>query len=301
MQQSLVTIKRFATPAWLNKKGEIIMAVNNEEYINQIYDASQKKQEAALKQNYDANVSALQASRQANQQNTDANLNRTYVESAQQKKGFNEIQNAQGLSSGAMAQANLARDTQLQQDLTTLRAAQQSADADIERQRNLLGQQYASAIQQAAAANDLERVKALYQAAKDEEDKLTAQKQEAGKFLYQYNNNPYYYLNALGMSDADIAGMGIKIPGQESAGGAGSTSGSGHKYSQSGMSPAEIMQMQQNINNALGTNAVAVDGIIGPETMKYAEAAQKAMDEQNAAQSKLNTAGGGGKYLQMTR
>lgn len=186
------------------------MAVNNEEYINQIYDASQRQQEAALRQNYDANLSDLDASKVKNQKATDANLNRTYVESAKQAKNFDEVQTAQGLSSGAMAQSRLARDTQLQQDLTTLRAAQQSADADIERQRNLMGQQYASAIQQAAAANDLERVKMLYQAAKEEEDRLREERQAAGQAIYQYNNNIIPYLESLGMSADEIAALGIK-------------------------------------------------------------------------------------------
>lgn len=238
------------------------MAVNNEEYINQIYDASQKKQEASLKQNYDANVSALQASQEANRANTDANLNRTYVESAQQQKGFNEIQNAQGLSSGAMAQANLARDTQLQQDLTTLRAAQQSADADIERQRNLLGQQYAAAIQEAAANNDMERIKMLYQAAKDEDDKLTAQKQEAGKFIYQYNKNAIPYLQALGMTDEEIAALGITAKKKSSSGGSsGSGTGSGGGTGYKSAEQVVLEGMQSGAYNYQIKNALTSAGM----------------------------------------
>lgn len=185
------------------------MALNSEEYINQIYDQANKKQEASLKQAYIEAVSGLDASKQANQAATDANLTRTYVEANKAQRGFNEVQNAQGLSSGAMAQSQLSRDTQLQQDLTTLRAAQQSADADIERQRNLLGQQYALQIQQAAASNDMEKIKMLYEAAKAEEDKLAAQQQEAGKFIYEYNRNAIPYLKALGYTDEEIAALGI--------------------------------------------------------------------------------------------
>lgn len=194
------------------------MAVNNEDYINQIYDQAQKKQNAALEQAYNESISGLDASKVANQKATDANLTRTYTEANKAQQGFNEVQNAQGLSSGAMAQSQLARDTQLQQDLTTLRAAQASADADIERQRNLLGQQYASQLQQAAASNDIERIKMIYQAAKDEEDKLNAQKVEAGKAIYSYNKNIIPYLQALGMTDEEIKAMGISQP---SSGGGG--------------------------------------------------------------------------------
>ena len=68
------------------------------------------------------------------QKQADANLNRTYVEAAKAAKNYGEVQNAYGLTSGAMAQAKLAQDNQLRGDLTSIRTAQQNADAQIERQ-----------------------------------------------------------------------------------------------------------------------------------------------------------------------
>lgn len=159
------------------------MAVNNEEYINKMYDSSLSSQKEALKQNYDQGTTDLEREQQKQQKATDANLTRTYVEANKAAKNYNEVQNAYGLTSGAMAQARLAQDNQLQGDLTAIRAAQQSVDADIERQRTLLSQQYASAIAKAQADNDLQRAQALYKAAKDDEDRLLQQQKEAGNLM----------------------------------------------------------------------------------------------------------------------
>lgn len=151
------------------------MALDNEQYINKLYDADYKKQEATLKQNYDANISNLQAEQTAAQKQTDANLNRTYVESQKAQQAWNEQQNAAGLSSGAMAQSDLARDTQLQADLTALRGIQQQNDADIERRKTLAKQQFDSQLQSAAASGDVNRIRDLWAAAKEQDDRLYAE------------------------------------------------------------------------------------------------------------------------------
>lgn len=159
------------------------MAVNNEEYINKMYDSSLSSQKETLKQNYDQGSTDLEREQQKQQKAADANLNRTYVESNKAAKNYAELQNAYGLTSGAMAQARLSQDNQLQGDLTAIRTAQQSVDADIERQRTLLSQQYASAIAKAQADNDLQRAQALYKAAKEDEERLLQQQKEAGNLM----------------------------------------------------------------------------------------------------------------------
>lgn len=199
----------------------------NDGYIEQLYDAENKKQQAALKADYDKTMSDLNAEQAAGQRATDANMNRAFVESQQSEQAFNELQNAYGLSSGAMAQAKLARDTQLQDDMTALRAARQTADAEIERQRTLAGQQYTTAIQQAAAANDIERLKALYAEAKERDKQLTANKEAAGKLLAGAGD--YSVLGELyGMTADQIAKLnGAAKPVAKSTGYAGSYAGTG--------------------------------------------------------------------------
>ena len=108
------------------------------DYINKMYDANLSSEQTELKSNYDTNLSNLDAQKQKNQRSTDTNLSRTYVEAAKAAKNYGEIQNAYGLSSGSMAQARLSQDNQLQADLTALRTAQQTADAEVERQRSVL-------------------------------------------------------------------------------------------------------------------------------------------------------------------
>lgn len=155
----------------------------NEEMINQMYDAALTGQKTQLEQNYNKGLADLEAEQQKIQQQTDENLNRTYVEAAKAQKNWNEVQNAYGLSSGAMGQARLAQDNQLQADLTALRGAQATVDANIERERTTLSQQYMAAIAQAQADNDLQRAQALYDQAKADEADLLAKQTEAGKLL----------------------------------------------------------------------------------------------------------------------
>ena len=88
-------------------------------YINKMYDGSLESQKQTLTQNYDTGVSDIAASAEKQRKATDANLNRTYVEAAKAAKNYGEVQNAYGLTSGAMAQARLAQDNQLQADDTS--------------------------------------------------------------------------------------------------------------------------------------------------------------------------------------
>lgn len=71
----------------------------------------------------------------------------------------------------------LSQENQLQADLTALRAQQQQTDADIERQRGLLGQEYASAIRKAQSDNDLQMAQALYGLAEKEDERLWQERQ----------------------------------------------------------------------------------------------------------------------------
>lgn len=162
---------------------ETIKPTVNEEYINKMYDSKLNSQKEQLSQSYNQAISDLDTAKQQNQQQTDKNLNATAVEAQRAQKNYNEVQNAYGLTSGAMAQARLAQDNQLQADLTALRAAQQTADAGIERERALLSQQYTSAIAEAHAENDLARAQALYQEAKDADAQLLAKQEAAAQLM----------------------------------------------------------------------------------------------------------------------
>jgi hypothetical protein len=154
---------------------------NQKELIDKMYGSNLESTKQQLTQNYNQNVSALDQQQQENAKITQKNLNTTAVEAERNRKNYNEVQNAYGLSSGAMAQARLAQDNQLQADMATIRAAQQTADQNIAREKNLLAQQLQSEIAKAQSENDMEKAQALYQLAKEEDARLLEkQKQAAG-------------------------------------------------------------------------------------------------------------------------
>lgn len=196
-------------------------------YINKMYDGSLESQKQTLTQNYDTGVSDIAASAEKQRKATDANLNRTYVESAKAAKNYGEVQNAYGLTSGAMAQARLAQDNQLQADLTALRAAQTDSDAQFERQRNLLAKEYSAAIAKAQADNDYQRAQALYTAAKADEDQLMQMQKDAGNLMAGVGD--YSILAKLyGLTDEQLALLKAKH------GGSGGGGGGGRSYRRSG-------------------------------------------------------------------
>lgn len=189
-------------------------------YINKMYDSTLEGQKQTLAQNYETGVSDIAASAEKQRKATDANLNRTYVESAKAAKNYGEVQNAYGLTSGAMAQARLAQDNQLQADLTALRAAQTDSDAQFERQRNLLAKEYSAAIAKAQADNDYQRAQALYNAAKADEDQLTQMQKEAGNLMAGVGD--YSILAKLyGLTDEQLALLTQKYGGGGGGGGGG--------------------------------------------------------------------------------
>lgn len=147
----------------------------SDELLKQMYDSNLASQKAALQSDYDAAVADLNAQKAANQQQAQNNIRLTKTEADRSAVNAAEYYEAAGLSSGAKAQARVAQDNQLLADLTAIRAAQQQGDINIERQRSLLGQQFAAAIRQAQANNDMAKAQALYEQAKEAEANLLAQ------------------------------------------------------------------------------------------------------------------------------
>ena len=136
-----------------------------------------------MQDNYTQNIGALDGEKQSVQQQTDDNLTRTYIEADKAYKASTQQPNAPMLSGAANTQAALSRGNQVQQDVTTLRDAQSTADAEIKRERQLLASEYESAIKKAQADNDMQRAQQLYEAAKQEEERLTEYKKTAGNLL----------------------------------------------------------------------------------------------------------------------
>lgn len=217
-EEKIETVKQPAGTAGGSWYDNLTNKPKDAAYINKMYDGSLESQKQTLASGYENNVSNIDASMEKQQKATDANLNRTYVESAKAAKNYGEVQNAYGLTSGAMAQARLAQDNQLQADLTALRAAQTDSDAQFERQRNLLAKEYSAAIAKAQADNDYQRAQALYNAAKADEDQLMQMQKEAGNLMAGVGD--YSILAKLyGLTDEQMALLKAKHGGSGGGGG----------------------------------------------------------------------------------
>ena len=187
-------------------------------HINSMYDSYLEGQKATLQSGYETNVSNLDAEKEKAQKETDTNLTRTYVEAAKKAKNYNEVQNAYGLTSGAMGQAQLASGNQLAGDLTGIRNQGADAMAEIERQRSILAKEYAAAIAKAQADNDFQRAQALYEAAQKEQDRL----QQIKMLQMQFEQQVKMFEMQQAALEAATAGYG--------GGGGGYSYSSGNNY-----------------------------------------------------------------------
>lgn len=157
-------------------------ALNEDKYINTLYDQTKQSQNQMLQNNYAQNTGALDTAQQGAQQQTQQYLERTDVEADRSAAGYNSGA-ANRLSAGANQQAALTQGVTRQQNVTTLQNQQNQVDSEVERQRQLLAQQYSALIKQAQAENDMGKAQALYDAAKAEEQQLMAYRQQAAGML----------------------------------------------------------------------------------------------------------------------
>ena len=160
-------------------------ALNEDQYINKLYDNVIEKQKALLNENQNAASSELDALKESVQQQTNTNLGRVNVEAERAQQAYK----APNVSSSAKQQIALAMDNQKKNNANAVKTVQNDADAEIERQRKLLGEQYAAQIKKAQADNDMVRAQQLYEAAKQEDARLTALKQTAAISLAAAGDN----------------------------------------------------------------------------------------------------------------
>ena len=178
-----------------------------EDYIRNLYESSLEGTKQQLQADQETQEQALNEQQEQNQAQTEEALRQTYVEAAKRQKNNTELQNAQGLTSGAMAQERLSRENQMAADMTAIRTAQLEADAQIERQRTLLGQQYAAAITKAQKENDLAKAEALYAQAQKEEALLLQKKQAAAVLMAEEVGDFSLYKELYGLTDDQISAL----------------------------------------------------------------------------------------------
>lgn len=155
-------------------------ALNEEKYINELYDTNLGNQNKVLQENYGNDNAVLDNEQQGLQETTEQYLQRTDVEA--QKAA--DLYGDGGLSSGAQAQVGLAQENAQRRNVQQLREAQNDADAEFARQRQLLASQFEAEIRKAQADNDMERAQALYDAAKAEEAQLLELQKQGAQLMY---------------------------------------------------------------------------------------------------------------------
>ena len=149
--------------------------LKNEEAINKIYDANYQAQQLKLQQQRDSQLSDLEAKQLQQQRATDTALTDAYTAALQKSRNAAEAQAAYGMGSGTAAQAALARELGLQQDLTDLRTLQLGKDASAGMDAYDVTSAYRKALDAANFENELKRVQSLYGAAEDEDTNLINQ------------------------------------------------------------------------------------------------------------------------------
>lgn len=204
-------------------------------YLEQMYAAALQAQLEQLKDSYNQNISQLDASKGEVDDTYTEQKRQTTGTNAQQAANWRELANAYGLNSGAIGQAALAQNNQLQSNLNTLESAQAAAQAEIERQRTLLGQQYQSQINQALAENNYQLAQALYQEAVRQDDALRQQQQFNANLALQYAQ----LAQQQSQFDAELALSAAKAMGSS-----GSSGGSGGSVSASAGSDAGYIPVE---------------------------------------------------------
>ena len=141
-------------------------ATSQEQYINAIYDADRRAQEAGLRSAYEQNMADLDYQAAQIPKTYNAAADDAAVQAAIARANFNQSAAGSGLNTGAAGQVALSQNNNYLRNVNAIRTAQAEATQKLALQRQQQEAQYKSAINAAIAQNDLARAQALYQEAK---------------------------------------------------------------------------------------------------------------------------------------
>lgn len=177
-RESLSSLGDYKTPT----------ANSQEELIRKMYESNLASNKSKLESDYNQNLSDLGAEESKLGQIYYEQQRQAQAESDRNRQAFQEYANARGLNSGTSGQAELAQSNQLSANLNALRQSEAEKRAEVERQRQLLGQQYQKAIQKAQADNDLNLAKALYEEAVRVDESINSAAQADADWALQIFN-----------------------------------------------------------------------------------------------------------------
>lgn len=292
------------------------------EWLKKQYESALEGELAGLKDAYEKNNASLDDEEARLSGIYDPQRNRIAAQNALAKRVWDERAAANGLSSGASGQAELARSSAMQRDLASIGEEEANAHADVSLRKRNLTIEYTNAITQARANGQAELAKALYNElvrvqGLEREDQIreseNALKQAQAKMEYDlalkqmeadsaassqttakpsltasqaytaYKNGirtdevmtamQYYY--GIGGSSSSGSGSSGGTSGATGGTSGGTTNTTPSKttttgktsYDNSGLTSAQIKQLQQDLNKYLPAGQkIAVDGYWGSAT-----------------------------------
>lgn len=138
------------------------MAMTDEQYIQKMYDTQKQTTMNTLKSAYDNNVSALDAAKKSTDATSYDAKREATGNAAVARQRLNETFAANGLNTGAVGQANLALLNQKAANLNDIETKRVAAQAEYDRQKAQLAQEYQTEVKNAVLENDAARADALY-------------------------------------------------------------------------------------------------------------------------------------------
>lgn len=154
------------------------MSQNYMQQLNGAYEAKLTGKKKRLEAEREQTLSDLAAQEAAAGVRARQAADQRAAAHAKEQAAWNEVQTAQGLTSGARGQARLVMDNRLQADLAAIGRAKDAETAELERKRQAAVRDFAAALEEAQAESDYSRTLALYQLEK-EQDSQAAQRQKA--------------------------------------------------------------------------------------------------------------------------
>ena len=154
------------------------MSTPYQQLLQEAYDQKRAGKKKQLQAAYDRELAEITGLEQAADRQARESATRRSTQARQDKAAWNEIQTAQGLTSGAQGQALLTMDNQLRGDLTAISQAGNAEAAELAARRQALARDLAAQLEQVQAESDYEEAMALYQLSR-EQDSQQAQTQKA--------------------------------------------------------------------------------------------------------------------------
>ncbi len=214
------------------------------DYLKEMYNAQIESNLAALNNAYQKNVNTLDTAASKLPAQYQQARNQTAGAAAQSQRNFNQFAAAAGLNTGSGAQAQLANNVTLQNNLNTVDTAEADALSDLELQRTNLATEYQNAIVQARADGNYQLASALYQESVRVDEALQAQQQYLSNLAFQqqqYASNLELQQQQIGQNQANTE----YDRGLELATYLFNATGDASGFAAYGYTPAQISAMQQ--------------------------------------------------------